>query len=757
MSNKKNTHTILDNLSETSDERPEQVVVVRVALSVPLRKIFDYTVPTTMGLPRPGCRVRVGFGSRTLTGLVVEASNSSLLDIKKLKAIKEVLDNEPLLDSKFIQFLCWVADYYIHPLGEVVFAALPKLLREGKPAKLPDNPYWAITDLGEQSLKQGPGRAVVQYRLLKMLSEAEKPLASGQFKTVSNSWKKALEAIAGKGLVERIEPPAAEQASSQSALSATPDQQLVINSITDSLDGFKCFLLHGITGSGKTEVYLRCIADVLMNNQQALVLVPEISLTPQLVNRFRQRFDAVIDVLHSGMNDTQRMQAWERARRGDSAILIGTRSAVFVPLARPGIIILDEEHDSSFKQQDGFRYHARDVAIKRASMQGIPVVMGSATPSLESWHNAKQGRFELLTLEQRATAGGLPDIHLLDVEKQPLEGGISIPLREGVRQCLKQGEQSLLFINRRGFAPAVCCTSCNALAQCTRCDARMTWHRKEGRLLCHHCGKSSRWPEHCPDCGGSEMVTLGQGTENIHQTIQKMVPEASIERIDRDTTRRKGELEQRLQRAHSGEADVLVGTQMLSKGHDFPNLSLVGILDSDQLLFSSDFRASERLFQLITQVAGRAGRADKRGMVLLQTRFPDSPWLQTIAQHDYKAFAEMALAERKSADYPPYTHIALLRAEAIEQQQALKFLAGMHRKAKSLIASSTAMQSVNLSEPVPSVMEKRAGRYRAQLLVQAVNRKPLHEFLYQWRGVIESDRSARRVRWSLDVDPVDLY
>jgi len=405
-----------DNLTEILNEQPEQTVVVRVALSVPVRKIFDYTVPTTMALPRPGCRVRVGFGSRILTGLVIKVSNSSLLDVKRLKAVREVLDNEPLLDRKFIQFLCWVADYYIHPLGEVVFAALPKLLREGKSVKLPDDPYWAITALGEQSLKQGPGRAVVQYRMLEMLSEAAKPLGSEQFKTVSNSWKKAVEAIAGKGLIERIEPPAAEQARSQPALSATPDQQQAIDGILDNLDSFKCFLLHGITGSGKTEVYLRCISDVLMNNQQALVLVPEISLTPQLVNRFRQRFDAVIDVLHSGMNDTQRMQAWERARRGDSAILIGTRSAVFVPLARPGIIILDEEHDSSFKQQDGFRYHARDVAIKRASMWGIPVVMGSATPSLESWHNAKQGRFGLLTLQQRATAGGLPVVHLLDVE-----------------------------------------------------------------------------------------------------------------------------------------------------------------------------------------------------------------------------------------------------------------------------------------------------------------------------------------------------
>ncbi|MEA1890539.1 MAG: primosomal protein N' [Pseudomonadota bacterium] len=757
MSNKKTTASTPENPSKATNEGPELTVVARVALPVPMRKTFDYIVPASQALPRAGCRVKVGFGSRTLIGLVVEISHSSLLDINKLKTVSVVLDSEPLLDSKHIQFLCWVADYYIYPLGEVVFSALPKLLREGKPVKLADNPFWVITAAGEEALKQGPGRAAVQYRLLEMFSKAEKPLGSEPCKAVSKSWKKAVEVIEGKGLIESIEAATGAELACLPALTATPDQQQAIDDINRSLNSFKCFLLHGITGSGKTEVYLRCIAGVLANRQQALVLVPEISLTPQLVDRFRQRFDAVIDVLHSGMTDTQRMQAWERARRGDSAILIGTRSAVFVPLADPGIIIIDEEHDSSFKQQDGFRYHARDVAIKRASMENIPVVMGSATPSLESWHNAKQGRFGLLTLDQRATAGGLPEIHLLDVEKQPLENGISIPLREGVSQALKKGEQSLLFINRRGFAPAVCCTACNALAQCTRCDARMTWHKMEGRLLCHHCGRSSRWPEHCDNCGGTEMVTVGQGTENIQQTIQQMVPEATIERIDRDTTRRKGELERRLQRAHSGEADVLVGTQMLSKGHDFPKLSLVGILDSDQLLFSSDFRASERLFQLITQVAGRAGRADKQGMVLVQTRFPDSPWMQVIAQHDYKTFAEMALQERKTAEYPPYTHIALLRAEAVEQQQALRFLNDMHRQARALIAASTAMQTVNLSEAVPSVMEKRAGRYRAQLLVQATSRKPLHDFLFQWRGAIENDSGARRVRWSLDVDPVDLY
>lgn len=758
MSNPQTADNVFDKLSESADIRPDCVTVVKVALPVPVRSLFDYSVPAAMQIPQPGCRVRVSFGSRMMTGLVIDVCDSSTLDIKKLKTVEDIHDSEALLNIRHLGFLSWVAEYYLHPLGEVFFCALPKFLRAGKPLKATDIPYWRISVSGSEVLLQGPGRAPVQHRLLEILSETQHALGPEALKATSSSWRAAIAALEKKGLVERVENKfSSEEEAALPALKATGDQQRAIESIVAGQGTFNCFLLFGITGSGKTEVYLQCISEVLMNKQQALVLVPEISLTPQLVGRFRERFNVGIDVLHSGMSDSQRMQVWNSARQGESSILIGTRSAVFVPLSRPGIIILDEEHDASFKQQDGFRYHARDVAIKRASLEGIPVVMGSATPSLESWHNAKQGRFKLLTLEQRATAGGLPDIHLLDLEKQPLENGISIPLRDGVRKCCKLGEQSLLFINRRGFAPAVCCKACNALIQCSRCDARMTWHQNQGRLVCHHCGKTGRWPESCPGCGSDEMVTIGQGTENIHQTIQQMVPDASIERIDRDTTRRKGELEERLQRAHSGEAEVLVGTQMLSKGHDFPNLKLVGILDSDQLLFSSDFRANERLFQLITQVAGRAGRADKRGIALLQTRFPDSPWMQVIARHDYREFAEMALQERKLAEYPPYTHIALLRAEAVEQSEAMKFLDHMYQQAKNLIASNPQMKPVRLSEPIPSAMEKRAGRYRAQLLVQAGTRSPLHSFLSNWRSVIDKARQSRKVRWSLDVDPIDLY
>ena len=758
MSNARVSDPITDKLPDSADNRADFATILKVALPVPVRCLFDYGLPSTLPVPQPGCRVKVGFGSRILTGLVIEITDSSSLDMKKLKSVEEVLDSEPLLKTSHLEFLRWVSDYYLHPPGDVFFAALPKFLRAGKPLKSTEIPYWQISAAGSEMLQQGPGRAPVQHRLLEILSEKQRAVGPDTLKAVSSSWRACIAALEEKGLVERVENKfITEEEAASPALKPTDDQQIAIDNISASLGTFNCFLVFGVTGSGKTEVYLQCISVVLANQQQALVLVPEISLTPQLVGRFRERFNVVIDVLHSGMSDTQRMQAWNRAREGESSILIGTRSAVFVPLARPGIIILDEEHDASFKQQDGFRYHARDVAIKRSSMEAIPVVMGSATPSLESWHNAQQGRFKLLTLEQRATAGGLPDIHLLDLDKQPLQNGISIPLREGVRKCCKQGEQSLLFINRRGFAPAVCCSACNTLIQCSRCDARMTWHQKQGRLVCHHCGKTNRWPERCADCGGDEMVTIGQGTENIHQTIQQMVPDASIERIDRDTTRRKGELEERLQRAHSGEAEVLVGTQMLSKGHDFPNLKLVGILDSDQLLFSSDFRANERLFQLITQVAGRAGRADQRGMALLQTRFPDSPWMQVIVKHDYRAFAEMALQERKLAQYPPFSHIALLRAEAVEQSEAMKFLDHMYHLAKGLIAANSQMQPVSLSEPIPSAMEKKAGRYRAQLLVQASTRSPLHTFLSYWRSEIESARQSRKVRWSLDIDPIDLY
>jgi len=727
--------------------------LVQVALPVPLRQLFDYRVPAGTMVPEPGCRVRVPFGRRTLTGVVLARTARSDLPPERLKNLAAIVDRQPLLAPADLAMLTWIADYYLHPVGEVCAAALPVLLRGDKPPREAEDRRWHLTTAGRERLAAGAGRAPLQFRLLAALAENDAGLDAAALRLLSPRWRTALDALVRDDCVAMAPLPEAYRGLREDPPAATPGQAEAIAAIGQS-HGFRCHLVHGITGSGKTEIYLRCIERVLAQGRQCLVLVPEIALTPQLESRFRNRFDAVIDVLHSGLTETQRLQAWQRAAGGRSAVVIGTRSAVFVPLARPGLVILDEEHDPSYKQQEGFRYHARDVAIKRASLAGIPVVLGSATPSLESYHNALQGRFQLTQLHERPTRAGLPAVHLLDLAHLPVEHGISRPLRDAIGACRARGEQSLLFLNRRGFAPAIYCPACGWLAHCPRCDARLTWHRAADRLRCHHCGHVGSRPRQCPQCGEPEVISLGQGTENIHDTLQQLFPGAVIERIDRDTTRRRGELEQRLTRVHAGEAEILVGTQMLSKGHDFPGVTLVGIVDCDQLLFSADFRASERLFQLVTQVAGRCGRAERPGTVLIQTRFPQSPWLQPVIRHDYAAFADMALAERQAADYPPYTHLALLRAEAAGRNVALAFLEAMHRLAQELAVTTP---SVEVMEPLPSLMEKRAGRYRAQLLVQSRQRAPLHQFLARWRGAIEASRRSRTVRWSLDVDPVDLY
>ena len=731
--------------------------IVRVALQVPVRRLFDYRLSDTGCAPEPGCRVKVPFGQRTMTGLVIDLVDHTAYHSSKLKAVLECLDPSPLIDAGHMKFLNWVAEYYLHPPGEVVFTAMPVLLRQGHAAELPNMTVWTCTATGHERLALGPGRAPVQYTILKAIAGSPVPLGADHLKPLSSSWRTAVKALLRDEMISEATAQASTSTTTTPGPTATADQQSAIENIIESLGGYRCFLLHGITGSGKTEVYLRCIEAALTANRQALVLVPEISLTPQLVDRFRARFNTNIDVMHSGMTKTQRMHGWEKARRGEASIIIGTRSAVFIPLARPGLIIVDEEHDTSFKQQDGLRYHARDLAIKRASDSNIPIVLGSATPSLESFHNASKDRYALLTLSERATRASMPDIHVLDMQQLPVDNGISRPMRDAIRRTHERGEQSLLFLNRRGFAPAVCCTECNWLAHCKRCDARLTWHRSQRRLRCHHCGHEARWPDQCPDCGSTTLVTVGQGTENIEDVIQRMVPGACIERIDRDTTRRKGELEGRLERIHSGEADILVGTQMLSKGHDFPNVTLVGIIDTDQLLFSSDFRASERLFQIVTQVAGRAGRAEKPGTVLIQTRYPASPWLQPCVNHDYAAFTAMALDEREATRYPPYQHLALLRAEATGQRTALEFLQAMHEIAQRILSANSSLKSVAIMDPLPSVMEKRGGRFRAQLLTQAPGRAVLHKFLSLWINEIDATKQSRQVRWSLDVDPVDLF
>jgi primosomal protein N' (replication factor Y) len=531
----------------------------------------------------------------------------------------------------------------------------------------------------------------------------------------------------------------------------TPEQDTAVSAIVAAHGRFTPFVLHGVTGSGKTEVYLRAIAEVVARCQQALVLVPEISLTPQLVARFAERFDAPLAVLHSSLSDQERLRAWRAARSGEAPVVIGTRSAIFAPLARPGLIVVDEEHDPSYKQQEGFRYSARDLALARAQRLSVPVVLGSATPALESLERVQAGRATLLELPARTGGASAPSIHLIDLRRHAATQGIATPVVLTIKRHLDAGGQVLLYLNRRGYAPTLFCPACGWAAPCPRCDARLTVHQREGRLHCHHCGGEQRIPELCPTCG-EPAKPVGQGTERIEETLATLFPDAPLERIDRDAVRRRGALEAALDRVTSGAVRLLVGTQMLTKGHHFPDVSLVVVLNADQGLFGTDFRASERLAQTIVQVAGRAGRAERPGEVLIQTEYPEHPLLAQLIAGGYDAFATAALEERRSALWPPFARIAVVRAEAARRELPLEFLEQARQ-----IAASLAPPGLELLGPATAPMERRAGMYRAQLLLHAPTHSPLQRLLAALMPAIEDLPEARRVRWSLDVDPLELF
>ncbi len=528
-------------------------------------------------------------------------------------------------------------------------------------------------------------------------------------------------------------------------------QQTAINSVGSSLSEFKIFLLNGVTGSGKTEVYLHIIDKVIKANKQALILVPEIGLTPQILARFQQRFHVPIAALHSGMTERERLDAWLLAKQGRIPIIIGTRSALFTPLLNPGVIIIDEEHDVSFKQQEGFRYHARDLAIVRARMENIPILLGSATPSLESLHNIATARYHLLNLPARAGSAEHPHFHLIDIRNQTLENGLSKLLLNNMEKHLAQNGQILLFLNRRGFAPVWFCHACSWTASCDRCDVKLTYHQQPPSLLCHHCGATRPIPHQCPKCQSHHLYPLGLGTQRIEQTLAKYFPNVGIVRIDRDSTRRKGALHSMLETIHSGENKILIGTQMIAKGHHFPEVTLVAILDADTGLFSADFRATERVAQLLLQVAGRAGRAERAGEVYLQTHNPQHPLLLHLIEHGYMAFAKAALLERKNADLPPYNYAALFRAEAVNAQAPLKFLQELRD-----LAHVYPTNAVTILGPVPALIERRAGRYRAHLLLLAKERAPLHLLLNQLLTRLSQLPTSKRIRWGLDVDPMEV-
>jgi primosomal protein N' (replication factor Y) (superfamily II helicase) len=729
--------------------------ILGVAIDAPLRRLFDYRAPDTGPAPSPGQRAWVPFGRRKTLGVIMEVRGTSDVSPDKLKAAYAIIDVEPVLDPVLLDLLRWSADYYRHPPGEVIAAALPAALRSGADA-VASAERWTLSAAAHAgTLPDFSARAHKLRALVQWLGTRESA-GAGELAALSPRWREQLRELDKRGWVTRLrtdvaQRPARGTVPRRVGPELIPAQRAAVDAIVAAHGAFAPFVLHGVTGSGKTEVYLRAIEHVVARDEQALVLVPEISLTPQLVERFAARFDAPLAVLHSGLGDTERLQAWRAARSGAAPVVIGTRSAVFAPMARPGLIVVDEEHDASYKQQEGFHYSARDLALARGQRHGVPVVLGSATPSLESLQRVRGSKAGLLELPQRTGGASPPALHLVDLRVNAATQGIATPTVLAIQRHLVAGGQVLLYLNRRGYAPTLFCPGCGWVAPCPRCDARLTVHQGERALHCHHCGTQRPLPATCPECD-AEVKPVGQGTERIEETLATLFPDAPLARVDRDSMRRRGALEETLQRVHSGEIRLLIGTQMLTKGHHFPDVSLVVVLNADQGLFGTDFRAAERLAQTIVQVAGRAGRAERAGEVMIQTEFPEHPLLTQLVCGGYDAFAQAALAEREQAGWPPFTRVAVLRAEAASRDTARDFL----ELARDL-AAGCAVDGVEILGPAAAPMERRAGHFRAQLLLHAASHSPLQRLFARWLPALETAPAARKVRWALDVDPLELF
>ena len=726
--------------------------VLRVAVPAPLHQTFDYLPPSGVELQQllPGVRLRVPFGRGERCGVLLEICDSASVARRRLKPALALLDSEPLFSAVDLDLLRWASRYYQHPLGEVIANALPLRLRKGEPLLEVRITRWSLTAGGALQDPTRLSRAPRQAALLRQLQAAGGTLEQRALIQAGGT-PAVLRTLEEKGWLSRSRelPQAVAPAAVAGPPALSDEQSAAVEQVV--LDRFGSYLLDGITGSGKTEVYLALMEQVLAVGRQVLILVPEIGLTPQLVARLQRRLARPLVLLHSGLSAGEREQAWHLARQGWAGVVLGTRSALFTPLPALGLIVVDEEHDLSFKQQDGFRYHARDLAVIRARQVDCPVVLGSATPSLESLQNVAAGRYQPLLLRQRAGGAQPARLDLIDIRSLRLQGGLSPYLIERVAETLARGEQVLLFLNRRGFAPMVTCHACGWIAQCRRCDARLTLHAGSQRLWCHHCGAQQPLMESCPECQSTEVRLLGQGTERLEQTLLERFPDYPPVRIDRDSTRRKGRLQQLLGEIKAGRHALLVGTQMLAKGHHFPDVTLVGILDVDQGLFGVDYRAAERMAQQILQVAGRAGRAEKPGQVLIQTRHPDHPLMQRLVREGYSEFAREALLEREAAQLPPFGFQLLLRAEATRRDAPLEFL-----EAAAELAAQLGSDDIQRWGPVPAPMERRAGRFRAHLLLQADQRPLLQRLLPIWVPRLAKLPSARRVRWSVDVDPQEL-
>lgn len=736
--------------------------ILRVALSIPIDTLFDYAA-TEANRSDIGLRVCVPFGPKKLIGVIWDVCSETEIPADKLKSAIIIFRDIQPLPADLLALFSFCSKYYHHPLGMVAVNSLPAKMRGLKPVTFKSeaqNVVYTLSEYGRQIDKSViPARNTVMHKLLEALSGNAR-LNSQEARKISLRAVGILKQWVAEEWVEekhyKTLPDTDDSVKKPPLPELTTEQTAAVNAVTMQFDRFNTWLLHGVTGSGKTEVYLRLIAKALSTNKQTLVLIPEINLTPQLESVFRARFtETTIVSLHSGLNDTERLRGWLQAQRGTARVILGTRLAVFTPLPDLGLVIVDEEHDGSFKQQDGLRYSARDLAVYRAKQAQIPIVLGSATPSLESYHKALAGRYHHLRLNHRAVKNAaLPQIDCIDIRSEKSKTGLTAYLIHAINNCLSQQQQSLIFINRRGYAPVLLCRSCGWSALCQRCSSRLVVHLRDKKLSCHHCGHREGFPYACPHCGDPDIKPFGRGTQRIEDTLSELFPAARILRIDRDSISRKNAWQNILHAIHRREVDILIGTQLLAKGHDFPNLALVGILDSDISLFSTDFRAGERLFAQLMQVSGRAGRAEIAGRVLIQTEYPGHPLYQALQRHDYDVLAQNILAERKMAGFPPYVFQALLRAEAHSLSIVNDFLNAAHKLARS-ITGSQKNKNIEIFDPVSATMARLKGMERAHLLVQSGSRQSLQLFLADWCQQLNA-LASHKIRWILDVDPLEF-
>lgn len=750
---------------------------LHLALPTPLNQLFTYLPLANLPLPNKGTRIKVPFGRQQLVGVLVDISPNAPVEAKRLKKCLVYLDEQPLFNPQALAFLTWVSRYYHQPLGEVLSLAMPSLLRQGNALHPPQQARWQLTAAGKQATREELGRAYKQAELLGFLQEENRPLSQAQIQATGFSLA-LIQGLEDKQLIEKFTLAASTKAKANKAgiglplldkkavkktnllaepeLTLSEEQATALASLQTRLTGFSVSLLEGVTGSGKTEVYLQLIHQVLALGKQVLVLVPEIGLTPQTLARFEARFSVKLVALHSGLTPNQRLAAWRAGVEGQAQLVLGTRSAVLAPLPNLGLILVDEEHDASYKQQDTVRYQARDLAIYRAQQLDIPLVLGSATPSLESLRKAQEEKYTWLKLTQRPFAGTEPpQPKLLDIRSEKLQGGLSQPLILAMQRHLNAGNQALILLNRRGYAPVLMCTGCGWLANCQLCDAKLTYHQEPLQLLCHHCNYQALLPNACPSCQGLELLPLGVGTERLEETLAEIFPDIPLIRLDRDTLRRPTDLAAALKKIHQTSPAILLGTQMLAKGHHFPQVTLATVLNADQGLYSSDPRALERSAQLIIQVAGRAGREDKAGEVLIQTHHSDDPRLLKLCKEGYTSLALELLTERAASQWPPYAFIALLRAEAYKKEQVEELMQLLAEQANLL--NQRHQLQLNLLGPSPAPMERRQGRYQMQFLLHSDKRSNLHQLANHLIAWLNNQPLARRVRWSLDIDPEDLF